>query len=123
MPASTPTLDSEAVPFETVPFEITVEDLDRFRHEGLEFELVDVREPVEHGICQLDGARLVPLRELPRRTGELDAGRLTVVYCHHGSRSAQAVSFLRQQGFVRATNLAGGIDAWSLRIDPSVPRY
>ncbi len=63
------------------------------------------------------------MRQIPQRTGELDREALIVVHCHHGPRSGQVVSFLRQQGFERATNLGGGIDAWSLRIDPAVPRY
>ena len=63
------------------------------------------------------------MRQIPERFGELNRGALTVVYCHHGPRSSQVVMYLRQQGFERVTNLGGGIDAWSLRIDPSVPRY
>jgi adenylyltransferase/sulfurtransferase len=106
-----------------IPLEIGVEELHRWLEEGREVELIDVREPQEHRICRLDGARLLPLREIPHRVGELDAGKLTVVYCHHGPRSGQAVRFLRQRGFAKTTNLWGGIDAWSLRIDPSVPRY
>jgi len=106
-----------------VPLEIGVEELHRWLEEGREVELIDVREPQEHRICRIDGARLLPLREVPRRVGELDADKLTVVYCHHGPRSGQAVSYLRQQGFSKAINLWGGIDAWSLRIDPTVPRY
>ena len=105
------------------PFEIDVERLKAWLDEGHEVDLVDVREPYEHAICRIEGATLVPMRQIPQRLDELDREALTVVHCHHGPRSAQVVSFLRQQGFDRATNLGGGIDAWSLRIDPAVPRY
>ena len=106
-----------------VPFEISVRELKNWLDEGRELVLLDVREPDEHAICHLEGSRLVPLHELPRRLAELDADLPTVVYCHHGPRSSHAVSFLRQQGFAKTTNLAGGIDAWSLYVDPAVPRY
>ncbi len=105
------------------PFEIDVEQLESWLDEGLVFPIVDVREPHEHAICRIEGSRLVPVRQIPQSIDELDQEALTVVYCHHGPRSAQVVAHLRQQGFVRATNLGGGIDAWSLRIDPTVPRY
>jgi rhodanese-related sulfurtransferase len=63
------------------------------------------------------------MREIPGRLTELDRDREIVVFCHHGSRSAMVVEFLRRQGFERAINMAGGIDAWSLVVDPEVPRY
>lgn len=108
-----------------VPLQIHVEDLDAWREQGIEHRLIDVREPMEWQICRIEGAELQPLRGLPRALEEIELGKdeLTVVYCHHGSRSAQAVHYLRSQGYGRATNLTGGIDAWSARIDPSVPRY
>ena len=106
-----------------VPFEIGVEQLAAWLDEGLDVRLLDVREPREHAYCRLEGARLVPMREIPRSLDEIDGKALTVVYCHHGVRSAQVVSYLRHEGFERVTSLAGGIDAWSLRVDPSVPRY
>jgi adenylyltransferase/sulfurtransferase len=85
--------------------------------------LVDVRTPQEWAICRLHGATLIPLQELASRLGELDREREIVVYCHVGVRSAMAVDFLRGQGFERARNLEGGIDAWSIHVDPSTPRY
>ncbi len=106
-----------------LPFEVGVEQLKAWRDEGRELTLLDVREPREHEVCRIDGARLLPMREIPSRAGELDASQLTVVYCHHGPRSAQVVMFLRNQGFAQVTNLQGGIDAWSLRVDPAVPCY
>ena len=106
-----------------VPFEINVHQLRAWLDEGHELLVLDVREPDEHQFCRIDGSTLVPLRDLPQRFEELDRERLTIVHCHHGPRSSQAVMFLRRQGFDRATNLGGGIDAWSLYVDPSVPRY
>ncbi|MEM7049348.1 MAG: molybdopterin-synthase adenylyltransferase MoeB [Acidobacteriota bacterium] len=103
--------------------EIEVETLQAWLQAGRQLHLLDVRNPVEYQICRLDGAELLPLAELPGRWQGLDRDTLTVVYCHGGVRSAQAVDFLRRQGLSRVVNLAGGIDAWSRRIDPTVPRY
>jgi len=85
--------------------------------------LLDVREPHEFEIARLPGAVLIPLGELFSRHTELDPGAEVVVYCHHGIRSASATAYLRSVGFAGARNLTGGIDAWSLRIDPATPRY
>ena len=73
----------------------------------------------------LPGSLLIPLPELEERADELDAlaGKEVVVYCHHGVRSRSAAAFLERLGFADVVSLAGGIDAWSLRIDPKVPRY
>ena len=90
---------------------------------GEEFVLVDVREPGEYEICRLPGAKLIPLAQLPERVNELDTADEIVVHCKMGGRSARAVQFLRQAGFGKAINLAGGIEAWSQRIDPAVPQY
>jgi adenylyltransferase/sulfurtransferase len=84
--------------------------------------LLDVREPMEHAIVRLPDSMLVPLNELPRRLQELDRGREYIVYCHHGIRSARAVRLMRSAGY-RAYNLAGGIEAWTDQVDPSLPRY
>jgi adenylyltransferase/sulfurtransferase len=111
------------MPEEEIPFEITVRQLRAWLDEGRGLLVLDVREPDEHQICRIEGARLVPLRELPQSLDDLDRETLTVVHCHHGPRSSQAVAFLRRKGFARATNLGGGIDAWSLWVDASVPRY
>lgn len=105
-----------------LPFEMSVQELARWRGEGRDFVLLDVRNPPEWTICRIDGATLIPLPELPRRFGEIDPKALVVAHCHHGMRSAQAVQFLRAQGY-RAVNLGGGIDAWSAAVDPRVPRY
>ncbi len=118
-PAAPPSAQDQ----ESTPLDITVEDLDLWRQQDRPLLLVDVREQLEYNICRLPGSLLMPLRELQGRLGELQREALIVVHCHHGPRSAQAVAFLRQEGFTKATNLAGGIDSWSLRIDPLVPRY
>jgi molybdopterin/thiamine biosynthesis adenylyltransferase/rhodanese-related sulfurtransferase/molybdopterin converting factor small subunit len=104
-------------------FEISTPELKSWLDEGRQLTLLDVRNPQEWEISRLDGARLIPLPELQDRLGELDPAATIVTYCHHGPRSGRAVNFLRQMGFSRAINLAGGIDSWSLLVDPSVPRY
>jgi adenylyltransferase/sulfurtransferase len=92
---------------------------------GRDFLLLDVREPAEFEKSHIDGARLLPLGELADRSAELEAWRErpVVVHCHKGGRSAKAARWLRSQGFRDVVNLSGGIEAWSLTVDPSVPRY
>lgn len=85
--------------------------------------LIDVREPWEFGLARIEGSRLVPLREVPTLLSELDPEAELVMICHHGIRSRHAGRFLEQHGFERVINLAGGIDAWSREVDPSVPQY
>jgi adenylyltransferase/sulfurtransferase len=87
--------------------------------------LLDVRRPEEHAAAALPGSVLIPLHELPARARELDvpAGASLVAYCHHGIRSWSAALLLERLGFPDVASLAGGIDAWSVRIDPRVPRY
>jgi molybdopterin/thiamine biosynthesis adenylyltransferase/rhodanese-related sulfurtransferase len=102
--------------------EMTVEELKQRLDRGDDLFVLDVREPHEFQIANL-GGHLIPLNDLPNRLGELDRDRETVVHCKLGGRSAKAVDFLRQSGFSRVYNLAGGITAWSDRIDPKVPKY
>ena len=85
--------------------------------------LLDVREEWEYDMARIEGSVLIPLGELQQRMQELDPESEVIVYCHHGVRSYHAVLFLRENGFAKTLNLAGGIDAWSLRADPSVSRY
>jgi adenylyltransferase/sulfurtransferase len=87
--------------------------------------LLDVREPGEHETARIEGARLIPLGELEARLGELEAWKdgLVIALCHMGGRSARACRLLQAHGFRRVENLAGGIEAWSLTVDPDVPRY
>jgi len=103
--------------------EITVEDLKARLDRKDNFVLIDVREPFEWDIARIPGAILIPLGELPSRLSELDPADDLVIQCKSGGRSANAVQFLQAQGFSKVSNLAGGIHAWSDRIDPAVPRY
>ena len=103
--------------------EITVEDLKARFDRNDRFVLLDVREPFEWEIAKIPGAILIPLGDLPARIGELKALDDIVVQCKSGGRSANAVQFLQDHGFSKVCNLAGGIHAWSDRIDPTVPRY
>ena len=102
--------------------EIQPEELKRRLAAGEDIYILDVREPHEYQICNI-GGHLIPLGDLPKRVSELDSSREIVVHCKMGGRSAKAVSFLRQSGFSRVHNLAGGILAWSDKVDPSVPKY
>jgi adenylyltransferase/sulfurtransferase len=103
--------------------EVEVEGLAEFRRANPEAVILDVRTPMENRLTRLADSVLIPLPELASRWGELPADRPTVVYCHHGSRSAHAVAFLRERGFAKVFNLRGGIAAFSERVDPSLPRY
>lgn len=87
--------------------------------------LVDVRQPWEHDTAALPGSVLVPLDQLPDSAGQLQPPEeaTVVVYCHHGIRSLSGAAILEQLGFANVVSLKGGIDAWSLRVDPAVPRY
>ena len=86
-------------------------------------DVLDVREPWEHQLASIPGARLVPLNTLPASISAIDPSREYVVHCHHGMRSRMAAEFLRAHGVQRVANLRGGIDAWSDEVDPSVPQY
>jgi len=112
----------EEAPPMTNTTEMTVEELKQRLDRGDDLFVLDVREPHEFQIANL-GGHLIPLNDLPNRLGELDRDRETVVHCKMGGRSAKAVDFLRQSGFSRVHNLAGGITAWSERIDPKVSKY
>ena len=98
------------------------EELTRRLVAGEDIYILDVREPHEYQICNL-GGHLIPLGDLPKRVSELESSREIVVHCKTGGRSAKAVAFLRQAGFSRVHNLAGGILAWSDKVDPSLPKY
>jgi adenylyltransferase/sulfurtransferase len=103
---------------EIAPLELKAR-LDR----GDDLVLLDVREPHETEICNLDGSVLIPLGDVPRRLAEIDRTRDLVIYCRSGVRSARAVQFLARQGFDRAVNLNGGILRWIDEVDPTQPKY
>ncbi|HEY3900373.1 MAG TPA: rhodanese-like domain-containing protein [Chthoniobacter sp.] len=87
--------------------------------------LIDVREADEYAVARIEGAELLPLSQWPAIAAEklTDPAQALLIQCHHGGRSARATEFLLRNGFTDVTNLAGGIDAWSIEIDPTVPRY
>ena len=87
--------------------------------------LLDVREVYEHEVARLPSSCLIPLGELAERFEEIAhwKNEPVVVYCHHGIRSQHAIAFLSSVGFSDLTNLEGGIDAWSVSVDPDVARY
>ncbi len=102
--------------------EITPTQLKARLDRGDDIYILDVREPHEYQICNLQG-HLIPLGDLPKRMSELDSSREIVAHCRSGKRSADAVQFLTKAGFRKIWNLKGGILAWSDEVDPSVPKY
>jgi rhodanese-related sulfurtransferase len=102
--------------------EVSPAELKRRLDAGGTPAILDVREPWEHQLCAIAGARLIPMDQLEARVGELEPDRELVVYCHHGVRAAAVVQWLRRQG-IPAVNLRGGIDAWALEADPRARRY
>lgn len=102
---------------------ITVKEVNERIARGDNLLLVDVREPWEYELCRIPGAKLIPMGALPANlTAMLDADEV-VCYCHHGMRSLDAAAWLRQRGVESARSMAGGIERWSVEIDPQVPRY
>jgi len=85
--------------------------------------LLDVREPWEFEKCQIDGAVLIPMNSIPARIEELDDEAEIVCICHHGARSMQVAMFLERHGFTNMTNLTGGIHAWAVQVDSTMPKY
>jgi molybdopterin/thiamine biosynthesis adenylyltransferase/rhodanese-related sulfurtransferase len=102
--------------------EITARELKARLDKGDDIYVLDVREPHEYQICNING-HLIPLGELPQRVHELDSSREIVAHCKSGKRSAQAVEFLQGAGFRKISSLKGGILAWSDEVDPTVPKY
>jgi adenylyltransferase/sulfurtransferase len=105
--------------------EMTAAEVAAARSRGDEFLLLDVRELHEYETACIGDSLLLPLGQLEARVGELEPwrGQRIVIHCHHGGRSARACEILERRGFADVWNLAGGIEAWSLTVDPSVPRY
>jgi sulfur-carrier protein adenylyltransferase/sulfurtransferase len=112
----------EEVEAEVTTSEMQVEELKQRLDRGDDLFILDVREPHEYQICNI-GGHLIPLGDLPKRVNELDTSKEIVAHCRSGVRSAKAVNFLRQAGFKKVHNLAGGILAWADRVDPSMPKY
>lgn len=103
--------------------DISVEKLSQLKKDKKDLMILDVRTPDEYAVCHIEGATLVPIQELAGRLSEVPKDKLVVVHCHHGGRSKRAVAFLKTQGYEDVKNLDGGIDQWSIAIDPTVPRY
>jgi sulfur-carrier protein adenylyltransferase/sulfurtransferase len=115
--------EEKPAPVTTTTFaDIQPEELKRRLDQGDKPFILDVREPHEYQICNL-GGHLIPLNDLPKRINELDPQQEIVVHCKLGGRSAKAAEFLAQNGFKNVKNLAGGITAWSEKVDPKVPKY
>lgn len=104
-------------------YQITPLEVKNNREAGDEFIILDVREPLEYQIAHIPDSVLIPLGELKARIEELDPSKDIVTLCHHGMRSQSALGILLQHGFTKVKNLNGGIDAYSLTADPSIPRY
>ncbi|MFC6998350.1 rhodanese-like domain-containing protein [Rufibacter roseus] len=103
--------------------EITPTQLKQRLEQGEDLQLIDVREPEEWEICNLGGT-LVPLEELSNRVEEFDKLKTSVLICHHGFRSAQALAYLQHRhGFMNLLNLKGGVHAWAQEVDPTFPVY
>lgn len=87
--------------------------------------LLDVRQPNEYAYCHLENSTLIPLHELPSRWEELEVptDALVVVYCHHGVRSLSGAAILQQAGVKNVASMSGGIEAWSVLVDPGMRRY
>jgi rhodanese-related sulfurtransferase len=106
------------------PIEMLPAELKALLDGGQAVRLIDVREPEEYAICRIEGAQLIPMRMVPASLEDLrDEEGPTVVYCHHGMRSRRVVDWLRAQGVENCRNLSGGIDLWSIAVDPAVARY
>ncbi len=103
--------------------EISVQELAQLREQGKPHLLVDVREPDEYQVARIEGSRLMPLAQVAHRSGELPRDIPVYLHCKLGGRSAKAVAQLEAQGLSNVFNVTGGIQAWSLHIDPTVPLY
>lgn len=106
--------------------EVSPQDVQRRIDAGEALVLIDVREPEEHAITRIEGATLIPMRSIPASLQQVEAKAdesTVIVFCHHGVRSLNVVHWLREQGVPACQSMTGGIDAWSILVDASVPRY
>ena len=106
------------------PFlDLTPREFVERRATGELWQLLDVREPWELQIASVDDCLKIPMREMPARLGELDFTTPIAVLCHGGVRSASVAAWLAANGAETVANIAGGIDAWSVTVDPTISRY
>jgi rhodanese-related sulfurtransferase len=104
-------------------YEITPQELRQRQERNEELTLLDVREPWERHTASIAPSTHIPMSDIPTSLQDLDPEQHIVVYCHHGVRSLSVTDWLRKQGYAKVQSMAGGIDRWSLQIDPAVPRY
>ena len=104
-------------------WETTVEEVKSRLDRGDDFDILDVRTPEEWHLCHIDGAKLIPLGELPARIRELDSSREIVVHCRTSVRSSKARTFLTGAGFRKVKVMRGGITEWAQKVDRSMPTY
>jgi adenylyltransferase/sulfurtransferase len=121
--AYAPASCSNSTPMSETPLEVTVEEAQRLLSDPNPPLLIDVREMDEYAVCRIEGSRLIPMNTVPMRLAEIPQDVPVLVQCHHGGRSMKVTHFLRSKGYARVSNVKGGIDAWSLKVDPKVPRY
>ncbi len=104
-------------------YEITPKELKQRQERHEELFLLDVREPWERQTASIAISQHIPMADIPARLQELDPEQHIVVYCHHGVRSLSVTAWLRKQGYQNVQSMSGGIERWSLEIDPAIPRY
>ena len=110
---------------EDLPLRVSVQEVDRLLSEEKPILLLDCRQQEEYDLVRLSPSTLIPMDELPDRVSELrnQMEERIVVYCHMGVRSEMVCQWLRERGFPNVQTMTGGIDAWALTIDTSLPRY
>jgi rhodanese-related sulfurtransferase len=104
-------------------YELTPQELRHLQEGKAQLIVLDVREPWERQTASIAGSQHIPMADVPSRLQELDPEEHIVVYCHHGVRSLSVTDWLRKQGYENVQSMTGGIDKWSIEIDPKVPRY
>ena len=104
-------------------YQITPQEIRQRQERNEELILIDVREPWERQTASIAPSSHILMADIPARLQELDPEQHIVIYCHHGMRSLSVAAWLRQQGYQKVQSMAGGIDRWSLQIDPKIPRY
>lgn len=111
----------------SLPLQVGVQEVKARLDAGERVRLLDCREPFEWAIARIEGATLIPMNTIPANLQQVeslaDEEATVIVYCHHGVRSLNVTAWLRQQGIERVQSMAGGIDDWSLVVDPKVARY
>jgi rhodanese-related sulfurtransferase len=109
-----------------LPLEVSASDVKKRLDAGESLHLIDCREPAEHATASIAGAELIPMNTTPQRLQHIEDladENPVIVFCHHGMRSLMVVNWLREKGVANCASMSGGIDRWSMEIDPSVPRY